>query len=160
MDNNYTNNAGLLVLKFKNNFNRDINVTNITGTEVNLSSLSMPMIIRTGRIGSIDMYYEDSVSVGTKEKLNYVIDFKRSGGTRTHQIRGSATVETQEAGQVRNNLISIFCGDGEVLQLYLEECENDNNGGAGMDLNCTTKYGASKPFCVPGCYCKAANEAW
>jgi hypothetical protein len=155
--------GGLLILKLRNNFNRDVNITNVTSAYRELSSDSFNFTIKAGKTASVDLKLVDPKPVGSKDDVDFIIEFVRRGGTRRHTVRGNVVVEVQDADNVQLAAKSVLCGDGVRQKgggtwpnFNLEKCdpEDDYYGKPCQSGNCIL------PSLIGACTCGAAGMPW
>ena len=92
---------GLIVMRFRNNFEDSINITNAYPTNKDITfeddnSGQGYVVIDRGEVGRVYLDTSEPIFPGTKERFGVIIEFKRTGGTVLHNITGEAFTEVSE----------------------------------------------------------------
>jgi hypothetical protein len=79
--------------RFRNNFGEAINITDVYGPDLILQSDDN--IIPSGEVKKISLQANsvETWSIGSKQRFDFVIEFKRSGGTTQYNVSGSVFAE-------------------------------------------------------------------
>jgi len=91
---------GQIVIRFRNNFEDAINITNAYQTSkdivFNADKTNNYVVIKKGEIGRIYFETNEVIYPGTKERFGITIQFKRLGGTIEHNVSGELFTEVSE----------------------------------------------------------------
>ena len=75
-----------LNIKLRNNFGKDINITDVDGDNV---ALITPFVIPAGIVGELSLALNQAPSFGEKSEANIIIIFARAGGGNpSHNLSG------------------------------------------------------------------------
>lgn len=92
---------GQIVIRFRNNFEDSINITNAFQTTKNITfnaddTGASFVEIKKGEVGRVYFDTDENIYPGTKERFGITIQFKRTGGTVYHNITGELFTEVSE----------------------------------------------------------------
>ncbi|MBN1175474.1 hypothetical protein JXA48_02415 [Candidatus Woesearchaeota archaeon] len=101
IDANADGSNGQIVMRFRNNFEDSINITNAYATTKPITfkddnSGQGYVVIERGEVGRVYFDTTESIFPGTKERFGIVIEFKRTGGNVKHNITGEVFTEVSE----------------------------------------------------------------
>ena len=88
---------GGMTIRFRNNFETDINISNATGDCIDGIVLLAPMAIDQGDIGRVRLTTTRPLYPEEKERFAVTLQFHRVGGTVVHNITGQLFVAVIDA---------------------------------------------------------------
>lgn len=88
---------GTVVLRFKNNFELDINITNAYPIDEDITLIGDGstdyVIIGKGAVGRVEFETNDFIYPGEKERFSFIVTYKRAGGAIEHNLTGQVFAE-------------------------------------------------------------------
>ncbi|MBW2982934.1 hypothetical protein KY327_01370 [Candidatus Woesearchaeota archaeon] len=110
-----------LLLMLSNNYPRNIIIENVTLTNIRddqeVGMDTSPTPIEPGRSYTAAFSFLAAFTEGHHESVNFVITYRREGGSTSYNISGSSIINVQEAPATPEP----FCGDGNIYTA--EECD-------------------------------------
>ncbi|MFP4524347.1 MAG: hypothetical protein ACLFO2_03480 [Candidatus Woesearchaeota archaeon] len=127
-----------LLLMLSNNYPRSVLIENVTLTNIKEEDVGMdspPFTVEPGRSYTAAFSFQSAYTEGQHESVNFVITYRREGGSNSYNITGSSVINVQEAPATPEP----YCGDGDVDTA--EECDPANEeeqcGGEDCRSDCT-----------------------
>jgi hypothetical protein len=93
----FMDDSGSLFLRFRNNFEESITITDISSTEGDVTYTGGAVDIGRGEIVRVDSTTSRTIFEGEKERFELYVTFRRTGGTVLHNVSGVMFGEVVES---------------------------------------------------------------
>ena len=88
---------GRIILRFRNNFEEGITVTNVFGNNVTIDGGSVNTDIDKGETKRVEIDVGKPIFPKSKERFELIVQFRRQGGTVLHNISGTVFSEVVDS---------------------------------------------------------------
>ncbi|MCF7798265.1 hypothetical protein K9M74_00005, partial [Candidatus Woesearchaeota archaeon] len=100
--------SGYVVLRVRNNFEEDIQITNASDIDGVISLHTGSLVINRGEIKRVELAIADTkpLGVGDKTRIPVLLEFNRVGGSVSHNISGVVFAEVVDVADLGSNPVT------------------------------------------------------